>query len=213
MFSNWGRIQVSGLAFSLGFWVGFSITSTGLFSALVRRLWEESGLLVGLVTVWTGAELAGKLPDSVVGGQTPLPFTAPFNPKKNPKKNHQTDSSVHSLSSNPTLLHFGTVGFIFHSATNSRVEQSSHERLGLRWNCMIKAQDWHEQVTETKFNSYLSAGHGYFCPASWFEQGWRCGSAEYEGRREGSQWRMEERQQHLVHGLQQLATTLRKMEE
>lgn len=56
-------------------------------------------------------------------------------------------------------------------------------------------------------------GHGYFCPASWLEQGWRCGSAEYEGRTEESQWRREERQQHLVHGLQQPATTLWKIEE
>lgn len=89
MFSNWGRIQVRGLAFSLGFGIGFSIISTEQFSVLARWLLEESGLLVGLVTVWTGAELAGKLPDSVVGGQTPLPFTAPFTPKKNTKQIHQ----------------------------------------------------------------------------------------------------------------------------
>lgn len=93
------------------------------------------------------------------------------------------------------------------------MEQGSHKRLGLLLNCTSKAQDWHKQVTENKFNSYLSGGHGYFCPASWFEQGWRCGYAEYEGRREGNQWRREERQQRLVHGLQQLATTLRKIEE
>lgn len=81
MFLKWGEIQVRELAFSLVFWIGFSITSTGLFSQGVRWLLEESGLLVGLVDAWTGVELAGKVPDSVVGGQAPLPFTAPFTPK------------------------------------------------------------------------------------------------------------------------------------
>lgn len=36
--------------------------------------------MVGLEDTWTGAGLAEKLPDCVVVGQTPLPFTAPFTP-------------------------------------------------------------------------------------------------------------------------------------
>lgn len=171
MFSHWGRIQVRGLAFSFGFWVGFSITSTGLLSVPVRWLLEESGLLVGLVTVWTGAKLAGKPPDSVVGGQTPPPFTAPFTPERNTKQIHQ-HFPCPQIQLDYTC---GPVYFFFHSATNCGVEQSEHERLGFLLNYTSEAQDKHERVAENKLKSYLSAGHGYFCPASWFEQGWRCG--------------------------------------
>lgn len=98
IFCNWGRIQVRELAFSLVFWIGFSITSTGLVSVGMRWLLEESGLLAGLVDAWTGAELAGKLPDSVVGGKAPLPFTAPFTPKKKKKSQNKL------IGSYPTVL-------------------------------------------------------------------------------------------------------------
>lgn len=148
IFCNWGRIQGRELAFSLVFWIGFSITSTGLDSVGMRWLLEESGLLAGLVDAWTGAELAGKLPDSVVGGKAPLPFTAPFTPKKNTKQ------SDWLLSHCPQVrLYYiwvlNVLCFILELVPG-------HKRLVSNQTSYIsKVKVQYVQVTKNKLNSYL----------------------------------------------------------